>query len=193
MQQVRMDRSNTYIKVSGTVGWACYQWDLRSSCGRPTYGIPKARPRWFLEKRNNHWVIVLNHTSLASEGPADRSRKRTFTPAATCKAGTALKLAGKLGRAEDLEEALSPSLSHIPAITSSNAPARMPVSHDGRESAFDSWPQSPVALWPYVLEPHRERFDRLRGSRGGSAEATEPGNTAGNDSPGDQQVKQWPR
>src|SRR5260370_35669124 len=28
MQQVRMDRSNTYIKVSGTVGWACYQWDF---------------------------------------------------------------------------------------------------------------------------------------------------------------------
>src|SRR5260370_13666644 len=28
MQQVRMDRSNTYIKVSGTVGWAGYQWDF---------------------------------------------------------------------------------------------------------------------------------------------------------------------
>jgi len=25
MKQVRMDRSNTYIKVSGTVAWACYQ------------------------------------------------------------------------------------------------------------------------------------------------------------------------
>src|SRR5260370_6975992 len=25
MQQVRMDRSNTYIKASGTVGWASYQ------------------------------------------------------------------------------------------------------------------------------------------------------------------------
>jgi hypothetical protein len=28
IQQVRMDRSNTYIRVSGTVGWACYQWDF---------------------------------------------------------------------------------------------------------------------------------------------------------------------
>jgi len=25
MQQVRMDRSNTYIKLSGNFGWACYQ------------------------------------------------------------------------------------------------------------------------------------------------------------------------
>src|SRR5216684_3550949 len=40
MQQVRMDRSNTYIKVSGTVGWACFQW-----------------------------VIVLNHTSVAPRVP----------------------------------------------------------------------------------------------------------------------------
>ncbi len=30
MQQVRMDRTNTYIKVSGTVGWACYQWDFQA-------------------------------------------------------------------------------------------------------------------------------------------------------------------
>src|SRR5258705_1166126 len=28
MQQVRMDRSNTFIKVSGMAGWACYQWDF---------------------------------------------------------------------------------------------------------------------------------------------------------------------
>ena len=31
MQQVRMDRSNTYIKVAGTFGWACYQWDFAAS------------------------------------------------------------------------------------------------------------------------------------------------------------------
>jgi ketosteroid isomerase-like protein len=28
MQQVRMDRSNTYIKVNGNFAWACYQWEF---------------------------------------------------------------------------------------------------------------------------------------------------------------------
>jgi ketosteroid isomerase-like protein len=68
MQQVRMDRLNTYIKVSGTVGWACFQWDFvgivdgqeTSSQGQTTV---------VLEKRNNHWVIVLNHTSIAPRVP----------------------------------------------------------------------------------------------------------------------------
>ena len=68
MQQVRMDRSNTYIKVSGTVAWACYQWDFgalvdgqqETSQGQTTV---------VLEKRNNRWLIVHNHTSLAPHAP----------------------------------------------------------------------------------------------------------------------------
>ena len=68
MQQVRMDRSNTYIKVSGLVAWACYQWDFgalvdgqqASSQGQTTV---------VLEKRNNRWVIVHNHTSQAPPPP----------------------------------------------------------------------------------------------------------------------------
>src|SRR5712691_12876881 len=64
MQQVRMDRSNTYIKVSGTVGWACYQWDFEAVVdGQPMQS--QGQTSVVLEKRNNHWVIVLNHTSLA--------------------------------------------------------------------------------------------------------------------------------
>ncbi len=64
IQQVRMDRSNTYIKVSGTVGWACYQWDFAGVVdGQQT--ASQGHTTVVLEKRNNHWVIVLNHTSLA--------------------------------------------------------------------------------------------------------------------------------
>lgn len=63
MSQVRMDRSNTYIKLNGKIAWACYQWDFgalvdgeqQESQGQTTL---------ILEKRNNHWVIVHNHTSL---------------------------------------------------------------------------------------------------------------------------------
>ena len=63
MSQVRMDRSNTYIKVSGTVGWACYQWDFSAVVdGQQTES--QGHTTLVLEKRNNRWVIVHNHTSL---------------------------------------------------------------------------------------------------------------------------------
>jgi ketosteroid isomerase-like protein len=68
MQQVRMDRSNTYIKVSGTVGWACYQWDFEAVVdGQPMQS--QGQTSVVLEKRNNHWVIALNHTSLTPRPP----------------------------------------------------------------------------------------------------------------------------
>jgi ketosteroid isomerase-like protein len=68
MQQVRMDRSNTYIKVSGTVGWACYQWDFEAVVDGQQ-AESQGQTTVVLEKRNNHWVIVLNHTSLAPRVP----------------------------------------------------------------------------------------------------------------------------
>ncbi|OLC83529.1 MAG: hypothetical protein AUH66_02455 [Acidobacteria bacterium 13_1_40CM_4_57_6] len=68
MQQVRMDRYNTYIKVSGTVAWACYQWDFAGVVdGQQTES--QGQTTVVLEKRNNHWVIVLNHTSLPPKVP----------------------------------------------------------------------------------------------------------------------------
>jgi len=68
MQQVRMDRTNTYIKVNGVMGWACYQWDFAAVVdGLQT--ASQGQTTVVLEKRNNHWVIVLNHTSLAARLP----------------------------------------------------------------------------------------------------------------------------
>jgi ketosteroid isomerase-like protein len=64
MQQVRMDRSNTYIKYSGNFAWACYQWDFSAVVdGQPA--AARGQTTLILEKRNNRWVIVHNHTSLA--------------------------------------------------------------------------------------------------------------------------------
>jgi ketosteroid isomerase-like protein len=63
MQQVRLDRSNTMIKVDGTVAWACYQWDFQATAdGAPT--AAQGQTTLIMEKRNNHWIIVHNHTSL---------------------------------------------------------------------------------------------------------------------------------
>lgn len=68
MQQVRMDRSNTIVKVDGTVGWATYQWDFSATVdGQPSRA--QGLTTLVTEKRNNHWVIVLNHTSLAQPLP----------------------------------------------------------------------------------------------------------------------------
>ena len=63
MQQVRMDRSNTMIKVAGNVAWACYQWDFAAvTDGAPT--TAQGQTTLVMEKTNNHWVIVHNHTSM---------------------------------------------------------------------------------------------------------------------------------
>jgi ketosteroid isomerase-like protein len=63
MQQVRMDRSNTMIKVAGNVAWVCYQWDFAAvTDGAPT--TAQGQTTLVMEKRNNHWIIVHNHTSM---------------------------------------------------------------------------------------------------------------------------------
>jgi ketosteroid isomerase-like protein len=81
MQQVRMDRLNTYIKVSGTVAWASYQWDFSAVVdGQPSES--QGQTTVVLEKRNKHWVIVHNHTSLAPvPPPANPPAKPAEAPA----------------------------------------------------------------------------------------------------------------
>ncbi len=65
MQQVRMDRNNTLIRIapSREFAWACYQWDFSATVD----GTPMAaegQTTLVLEKKNDSWVIVHNHTSL---------------------------------------------------------------------------------------------------------------------------------
>ncbi len=68
MQQVRMDRTNTYIKVSGTMAWACYQWDFAGVVDSQQTES-QGQTSLVLEKRNGRWVVVHNHTSLAARPP----------------------------------------------------------------------------------------------------------------------------
>lgn len=81
MQQVRMDRSNTYIKVNGLVAWACYQWDFAALVDGQQ-AASQGHTTVVMEKRNGHWVIVHNHTSqvpgpppMAPAKPADSPTK----------------------------------------------------------------------------------------------------------------------
>jgi ketosteroid isomerase-like protein len=72
MQKVRMDRFNTFIKVSGTVAWVCYQWEFEAFVdGAPS--ASRGQTSLVLEKRDNHWVIVHNHTSLVQSLTAGSS------------------------------------------------------------------------------------------------------------------------
>lgn len=67
VQQVRMERYNTYIKISGGMAWACYQWDFSATVdGQPS--AARGQTTLIMEKRNNRWVIVHNHTSLVQTG-----------------------------------------------------------------------------------------------------------------------------
>lgn len=75
MHQVRMDRENTYIKLAGNTAWAYYQWDFSAVVdGQPTRA--RGQTTLVLEKRNEHWMIVHNHTSI----PPNQSLPGVGTP-----------------------------------------------------------------------------------------------------------------
>ena len=63
MQQVRMDRSNTYVKVNGTTAWACFQWDFSAVIdGNPS--AARGQTTYVLVKKENRWLIAHDHTSI---------------------------------------------------------------------------------------------------------------------------------
>jgi ketosteroid isomerase-like protein len=65
IQQVRMERSNTLIRIAptGTFAWASYQWEFTGVVdGTPSSSV--GQTTLVLEKRGDKWLIVHNHTSL---------------------------------------------------------------------------------------------------------------------------------
>ena len=79
MQQVRLDRSNSFIKVNGSSGWVTYQWDFSGTVeGQPS--VSQGHTTLVMEKRNDKWVIVLNHTSAAEGRPVNTGTPTTAQP-----------------------------------------------------------------------------------------------------------------
>jgi ketosteroid isomerase-like protein len=72
MQQIRMDRSNTYVKLAGSVAWAFYQWDFGAVVDGQQ-SAAQGHTTLILQKQNNRWVIVHNHTSFAQPTPKPAS------------------------------------------------------------------------------------------------------------------------
>jgi ketosteroid isomerase-like protein len=63
MQQVRLDRNNTYIKVSGATAWACYQWEFAGVINGQPAGA-RGQTTYVMLKKDNRWLIAHDHTSI---------------------------------------------------------------------------------------------------------------------------------
>jgi ketosteroid isomerase-like protein len=81
VQQVRMDRLNTYIKVLGNFGWACYQWDFGGTVDGQAMSS-EGQTTLVVEKKNNRWLITHNHTSVA-QAPMPAPPNNPNSPANT--------------------------------------------------------------------------------------------------------------
>jgi ketosteroid isomerase-like protein len=68
-QQIRLDRTNTLIRVSGNTASACYQWDFSGVVDGQQSGA-RGQTTLLLEKRADKWMIILNHTSIVETGLA---------------------------------------------------------------------------------------------------------------------------
>jgi len=64
MKQVRMDRSNTYIKVLGSTAWACYQWEFAAVINDAP-SADRGQTTYVMIKKDNRWLIAHDHTSVA--------------------------------------------------------------------------------------------------------------------------------
>lgn len=74
----RLDRSNSYTKVTGQTAWCTYQWRYTGLVD----GVPAeafGHTTLVLEKRSGTWLIVLNHTSVV---PVSVGSSSTSTPQA---------------------------------------------------------------------------------------------------------------
>jgi len=80
-QQVRMDRTNTLIRLAGKFAWASYQWDFSAVVdGQPD--AAQGQTTLVFEKRGDDWVVVHNHTSLVQAyQPVTPSSTTTPAPA----------------------------------------------------------------------------------------------------------------
>ncbi len=80
MQQVRLDRSNTYIKVNGATAWACYQWEF-SAVVNGTPSAARGQTTYVLVKKDNGWFIAHDHTSVVQSTQQPDTTRPAATPA----------------------------------------------------------------------------------------------------------------
>jgi ketosteroid isomerase-like protein len=62
-QNSRLERTNSYTKVSGETAWCTYQWQYSGQVDG-AFASAWGHTTLVLEKRSGSWLIVLNHTSV---------------------------------------------------------------------------------------------------------------------------------
>lgn len=87
MQQVRLDRSNTYIKVNGATAWACYQWDFSAVVNGTPSGA-RGQTTYVFIKKDNRWLIAHDHTSVVQTTQQPAPTTPPVGPAAPSKPGS---------------------------------------------------------------------------------------------------------
>jgi ketosteroid isomerase-like protein len=77
---VRLDRSNTYIKVNGATAWACYQWEFSAVVnGAPA--AARGQTTYVLVKKDARWLIAHDHTSVVQSTQQPAAAPAAVTPA----------------------------------------------------------------------------------------------------------------
>ena len=85
VQQIRMDRVNTLIRVNGNTASVCYQWEFSGVVdGRQTGA--RGQTTLVFEKRADKWMIIHNHTSIVDNAiPQTAGSSGQTQPAAPAK------------------------------------------------------------------------------------------------------------
>jgi ketosteroid isomerase-like protein len=87
MQQVRLDRSNTFIKVNGATAWACYQWEF-AGVVNGTPAAARGQTTYVMVKKDNRWLIAHDHTSLVQSAQQPATNAPPAGTAAPAKPGS---------------------------------------------------------------------------------------------------------
>jgi len=87
MQQVRLDRSNTYIKVNGATAWACYQWEFAGVING-TPAAARGQTTYVMVKKDNRWLIAHDHTSVVQSSQQPATNNPPVGPSAPPKPGS---------------------------------------------------------------------------------------------------------
>lgn len=87
MQQVRLDRGNTYIKVNGATAWACFQWEFSAVVNGTPSGA-RGQTTYVFIKKDNRWLIAHDHTSIVHSVQQTAPNAAPVAPAASPKPGS---------------------------------------------------------------------------------------------------------
>ncbi len=79
LQQVSLQRQNTYVRVDGNTAWACYQWEFAGMVDGER-SAERGQTTLLLEKRGGRWLIVHNHTSLVQRANAQPAQTPATAP-----------------------------------------------------------------------------------------------------------------